>query len=64
MTKLKIYILPWLIILVFCLLVLYMLSMVFDSDSMSRIWPVVTVGGIIGSICCNAFEYFVSRMTK
>jgi hypothetical protein len=64
MTKLKIYILPWLIMLVYCLLVLAMLSMVFDSGSMDRIWPLVTVGGIIASGCCNAFEYFVSRITK
>lgn len=58
------YIFPWLIILVFGGLVLTILSMVYDSDTMSRIWSVVTVGGIIASGCCNAFEYFVSRMTK
>lgn len=64
MTKLKIYILPWLIMLVYCLLVLAMLSMVFDSGSMDRIWLLVRVGGIIASGCCNAFEYFVSHITK
>lgn len=56
------YIFPWLIILVFDVLVLFMLSMVYDSDKMSQIWPVVTVGGIIAAVCCNAFEYFISRV--
>lgn len=58
------YIFPWLIILVFDVLVLFMLSMVYDSDKMSQIWLVVTVGGIIAAVCCNAFEYFISRVSK
>lgn len=58
------YIFPWLIILVFDVLVLFMLSMVYDSDTMSRIWPVVTVGGIIAAVVCNAFEHFISRVAK
>lgn len=38
MTKLdRTYILPWLIIMAICILVLTVLSMVFDSDNMSRI---------------------------
>ena len=60
----RIYILHWLIILVFCLLALFMLSMVYDSESMSRIWPIVTAGGIIASVFCNVFEYLISRITK
>lgn len=60
----RIYICHWLIILVFCLLVLFMLAMVFDSDEFSQIWPVVTGGGIIAAVCCNAFEYFMSHFGK
>ena len=58
------YIFPWLIILVFDVLVISMLSMVYDSDKMSQIWPIVAVGGIIAAVCCNAFEYFISRVSK
>ena len=58
------YIFPWLIILVFDVLVLFMLSMVYDSGKMSQIWPIVAVGGIIAAVCCNVFEYFISRVAK
>ena len=58
------YIFPWLIILVFGLLVLSMLALVYNSDKMSQIWPIVAVGGIVAAVCCNAFEYFISRVSK
>ena len=58
------YVFPWLIILVFGGVVLTILSMVYDSDTMSRIWPVVIVGGIIAAGCCNTFEYLISRIGK
>ena len=47
--------------IVFCTLVLIMLSMVFDSDRMSKIWWIVSLGGIAGAGCCNIFEYIISR---
>lgn len=55
------YIFPWLIILVFGLLVLSILALVYDSDTMSRIWPIVAFGGIIAAVCCTAFDYFIFR---
>lgn len=55
------YIYPWLIMIVFCTLVLIMLSMVFDSDRMSKIWWIVSLGGIVAAGCCNIFEYMISR---
>lgn len=58
------YIFPWLIILVFCLLVLFMLSMVYDSEKMSQIWWTVPVGGVMGAIVCNLLEIFKLRISK
>ena len=57
MTKLnRTYILPWLIIMFFCIMVLTALSIVFDSDNMSRIWPVVTAAGAIAASICNLLQ--------
>ena len=53
------YILPWLIIMAICILVLTVLSMVFDSDNMSRIWPVVTAAGAIAAYICSLQERYL-----
>lgn len=58
------YIYPWLIMIVFCTLVLIMLSMAFDSDRMSKIWWIVSLGGVVAACCCNIFEYMISRLKK
>lgn len=61
--KKAIYLLPWLIILVFCIIVLVTLDIFFDSEKMSRIWWTVSVGGVMGAIVCNLFEIFISRIS-
>ena len=53
------YIFPWLIILVFGLLVLSILALVYDSDTMSRIWPVVTAAGAIAASICNLLQRYL-----
>ena len=58
------YICPWLIMLVFCILVLAMLSMVYDSDKMSQIWWTVPVGGAFAAVVCNLFELYLSKHCK
>lgn len=60
MTKInRTYILPWLIIMFFCIMVLTVLSMVFDSDNMNRIWPVVTAAGAIAAYICSLLERYL-----
>ena len=58
------YIFPWLIMMVFCSVVLAMLAMVLDNDKLSRMWWIVPAGGAMAAAVCNLLEFFISRNAK
>lgn len=58
------YILPWLIVLVVCIVNITLLSFFFDEEKLAHIWWTIPFGGAIAAVVINMSQLVVSHKNK